>query len=77
MRNYGLKALLCTRMGFPNTTCELEINQVVMGGTIRNEQRSSKAQISLSITRAASSMPKKLEVSQRLMNLAIPRWPTL
>ena len=26
LRNYGLKALLCTRMAFPHTTRDLEIN---------------------------------------------------
>ena len=39
MRNYGLKALLCTRIAFPYTTRELDINSIAMGGAIRNERK--------------------------------------
>ena len=34
---YGLKALLCTRMAFLHTTRDPEINQMDLGGAVRNE----------------------------------------
>ena len=38
-RNYGPKALLCTRMAFPHTTRDLEINymDLGLGEAVQNE----------------------------------------
>ena len=34
IRNYSLKALLCTRMVFLHTTHELEINEMALSGAV-------------------------------------------